>query len=87
MAKLWVRLIKKNKIWRQDTEPLPGKDHTVSDDKEALGEILKRLDEPRPIWLPGHERQLLGYGQARFLPEHFIEPVDFDRMELETIDS
>ncbi|MDR2505550.1 MAG: hypothetical protein LBD16_05520 [Oscillospiraceae bacterium] len=86
MAKLWVRLIIKNKIWRQDTEPLQGAEPTLANSKEALDEVLKRLDEPRPIWMPSHERQFLGYGQARFLPEHFVERVNFERMELETIE-
>ena len=36
--------------------------------------------------LPRHERDFAQFNQARFLPEHFVESVSFDRMEVEFID-
>ena len=36
--------------------------------------------------LPRHERDWDQFSQARFLPDHFVESVGFDRMEVEFID-
>ena len=44
------------------------------------------MDVPRPIVLPRHERDWEQFSQVRFLKEHFIEDVPFDRMEVEYID-
>jgi len=86
-VRIWVRLIRNNKITRQDTRSLPhGLDDGVEPVKEALGEACKDMDEPRPIWLGSHERNFSNFGQAVFRQEHFIEKVSFDRMEVELID-
>ena len=54
--------------------------------QEALEEACQRLDVPRPLILPRHERDWEEFSQARFLREHFMEDVAFDRMEVEFID-
>ena len=54
--------------------------------QEALGEACHRMDVPRPLILPRHERDWEQFGQARFLREHFVEETAFDRMEVEFID-
>ena len=38
------------------------------------------------VVLPRHERDWEEFRQARFLPEHFLEDVPFDRMEAEYIE-
>ena len=52
----------------------------------AIDTACHQLDVPRPIILPRHERDWEQFSQARFLKEHFIEDVPFDRMEVEFID-
>ena len=78
---IWVRLMHKTRILR---------DQTVNCDhenwQEALDEACRALDVPRPMVLPRHERDWRQFSQARFLPEHFIESVPFDRMEVEFVD-
>lgn len=78
---IWVREVKKS--------------HTVGDAtaecahegwKEALLEACRALDIPRPIILPKHERDFEQFSLTRFLPEHFMEGVPFDRLEIEFID-
>ena len=39
-----------------------------------------------PVQVPKHERDWAEYRQTRFLPEHFMEAVPFDRMEIEYFD-
>ena len=50
--------------------------------EEALRELLPRLDISQPMWLPRHRQDWDEYSLTRFRPEHFVESVDFDYMEV-----
>lgn len=78
---IWVRLMKRNRIDKDITAPC-----TMEDWQEALEGACQKLDVPRPMILPRHERDWEQFSQARFLPDHFVESVSFDRMEVEFID-
>ncbi len=80
-AGIWVRLMHKTHILRDVTVPCE-----MEDWQEALSHACHGLDVPRPMILPRHERDWEQFRQARFLPEHFVESVPFDRMEVEFID-
>ena len=53
--------------------------------EEALRELLPRLDLSQPVWLPRHRADWEEYALTRFLPEHFMEAVPFDFMEISYI--
>ena len=78
---LWVRTIRRHRMDRQTVEPC-----TRSDPQDALAEACRRLDLPRPLWLDKNQRDWDQFGQTRFLPDAFVESVDFDRLEIEYID-
>ena len=78
---IWVRLIRKNRI-----ENSAHVECALSDWQSALDTACHQLDIPRPLLLPRHERDWAQFRQARFLKEHFVEDVPFDRMEVEFID-
>ena len=80
-AGIWVRLVRKARI-EKDTTVDCGHDGW----QEALEMACKRLDVSRPMILKKHERDWEQFSQARFLKEHFVEDVPFDRMEVEFID-
>ena len=80
-AGIWVRLMHRNRIDRDTTVECAHEDWL-----EALGEACHALDVPRPLVLPRHERDWTQFSQVRFLKEHFVEDVAFDRMEVEFID-
>ncbi len=80
MTGLWVRLVRKNRIMRDVTVPCDREAW-----QEALEEACKMLDVPRPLLLPAHERDFEAFSQTRFLKDHFVEEVPFDRMETEWI--
>ena len=84
MARLWGILKKKNRIWRDIVVEIHGDDSEATQD--ALSDVCYALDIPRPIWLDKHEREWEEFGQTRFLPDDFLESVDFQRMEIEFID-
>ena len=70
-----------HRIARQEIVPCPW-----GDQHEALREACHTLDVPFPIWLDKHTREWEEFGQTRFLPDDFLEPVDFQRLEIEYID-
>ena len=80
MSRLWARIIKDHRIDSQDTRPCEW-----GGEADALTELCKSFDIPRPIWLPKHEREYASFRRTAFLPEHFVEEVDFDYMEVSYI--
>ncbi len=80
-AALWVRVIRRHRTAQQVT--LPCGRH---DPEEVLAEACHRLDLSRPLWLDKNQREWDEFGQTRFLPDAFVEHVDFDRLEIEFID-
>ena len=80
-GQLWVRVIRKNKIIESRTAPC-----TYETWQQALDDICHGLDISRPVILPRHERDWEQFGLTPFLPEHFLESVHFDKLELQYID-
>ena len=78
---LWVKTIRHHRTDRQTTVPC-----TRADAHRALLEACHELDLPEPIWLDKNEREWDEFGMTRFLPDAFMEPVHFDRLEIEFID-
>ncbi len=81
MAGIWIRLVRKNKIYRDVSVECAREDW-----REAMDRGMEKLDAARPLVLPKHERDWEEFSQTRFLKEHFMEDVPFDRMEVEWID-
>lgn len=78
---LWVRTIRRHRIDRQVVEPC-----TRSDPQDALEAACRKLDIAKPLWLEKNQREWDDFGQTRFLPDAFLESVDFERLEIEYID-
>ncbi len=78
---LWVRTIRHHRMDKQIVEPC-----TRDDPQDALGEACRKLDIARPLWLDKNQREWEDFGQTRFLPDAFVESVEFDRLEIEYID-
>ena len=73
--------MKKNRIDQDVTVECVSQDW-----QEALSEACRQLDVSKPLILPRHQRDWDQFSQARFLKEHFVEDIPFDRMEVEFID-
>lgn len=80
-AGIWVRLMHKTRIERDMTVECAHEEW-----QDALEKACRQLDVGRPMVLPRHERDWEQFSQARFLKEHFVEDISFDRMEVEFID-
>ena len=77
---LWLRTIKHHRMDKQHVEPC-----TRDNPEMALEAACRQLDISRPIWLDKHTREWDEFGQSRFLPDDFLESVDFQRLEIEFI--
>ena len=81
MPRLWARIIKKHRIDRQATT-----DCAWADAQDALTELCREFDIPMPLWLDKHEREFEEFRRTQFLPEHFMEDVTFQRLEIEFLE-
>jgi hypothetical protein len=52
---------------------------------DALDELCKVLDIPRPVVLRKHRSEFLRFGRTRFSPGDFIETVRFAGFEVEIL--
>ena len=81
MARLWARVIVRHRIQRQATV-----DCTFDGAQDAMTELCHELDIARPLWLNKHEKEFQEFRHTAFLPEHFMEDVRFDRLEIEFLE-
>lgn len=81
MPRLWARIIRKQRIERQATQ-----DCRYDEVEDALTELCREFDIPRPIWLDKHYREYSEFRRTQFLPEHFMEEVPFQRLEIEYLE-
>ena len=82
--RIWVTLHRNNKIIaRTDASS------EIYDPADALLECLeqayKALDISEPVWVSKHAKDLANFGRTKFFPGDFIDPVNFDYMEVEYI--
>jgi hypothetical protein len=81
MSRLWIRVLKRHRIDRQHTVPC-----AWGEERRALEQGLVELDLPAPMWLDKHSREFGDFRRTSFLPDHFVEAVDFERLEIEYLD-
>ncbi|MBE5802317.1 MAG: hypothetical protein E7319_08530 [Clostridiales bacterium] len=79
-GRLWIRLIKKQKVLNSIMVPC-----SRDNPEEALRQALPPLDLSQPMWLSRHRTDWEEYALTRFKPEHFIDSVSFDMMEISYI--
>lgn len=53
---------------------------------EAIEEICHAYDLSKPIWLDSTIADFKKHDKARFTQDNFIEPVDFDYLEIHVIE-
>ena len=81
MPRLWAKIIQKNRIERQNTAEC-----TFDGATDALVEICHGFDIPAPLWLNKHYHEFDEFRRTQFLPEHFMEDVPFQRLEIEFLE-
>ncbi len=81
MPRLWAKIIKKHRIEKQATVPC-----AFEGVEDALTELCHEFDIPRPLWLNKHYREFEEFRRTQFLPEHFMEDVPFQRLDIEFLE-
>lgn len=86
MFRLWGKMFKENRLL---------KDMTVSNDTEdtrthkifqSLETICYAWDLSKPIWLDSTIEEFRRSSKARFYQDNFIEPIDFDFLEIQILE-
>ena len=86
MFRLWGRIFQKNRML---------KDVVISDDSDdsrtakvvhAVEAICREFDLAQPIWLDSNIREFQSRSKTRFGADHFIEPIDFDYLEISMLE-
>lgn len=82
--KLWGKTRLDNRTVRSETTVVRAKSaHEVGDWSEPFAELCHKMNLSRPVILKKHVRELTEFSHTVFLPQDFLEPVDFDRFEVE----
>lgn len=87
MFRMWGKLMKNNRLV-DDTTVCIG-DYRLSRTQmvfQALEEMCYRFDLEKPIWLDSNVRDFQIHAKTRFRQDHFIEPVEFDFLEIQVIE-
>lgn len=81
MARLWAKIMVRQKIQRQTTVPC-----TFDEIPDALTEVCKEFDIPAPMWLGKQERELENFRITAFTQDNFVETVPFQKLEIEFLE-
>jgi len=82
MLKVWARLVKDNKIINNYVVDVDSTLPLAKILEEACKQIAYELDLSNPIIQTKHIREFQQFRLTKFLPESFIESVEFDRLEI-----
>lgn len=87
MFRLWAKIFKDDRMI---------KDMVVSNDSPelrrtqkifaAMDDICREYDLSKPIWLESTITAFKRYDKTRFVQDNFMEPIDFDYLEIQVIE-
>ena len=87
MFRLWAKIFKDNRMV---------KDMVVCNDSPglrrtqkifaAMDDICREYDLSKPLWLESTVADFKRHDKTRFLQDNFMEPIDFDYLEIHVIE-
>ncbi len=86
MFRLWVKVIKESRLVKDTViEDVSDKTrtHKIFDGLETA---CVEFDLGKPIWLDSTIADFKRLSKARFTADNFIEPIDFDYMEIQVLE-
>ncbi len=86
MFRLWAKIFKDNRLLRDTVIIDNGTDTRTHKIFHALDEICYQFDLGKPIWLDATVADFKRHDRARFTQDNFIEPIDFDYLEIHVIE-
>lgn len=86
MFRLWAKIFKDNHMLKDTVIADDSTDTRTHKVFHALDEICYQFDLGKPIWLDATVNEFKRHAKARFTQDNFIEPVDFDYLEIHVIE-
>jgi len=87
MFRLWAKVFTENRmIKNMEVRNDNKKQSRTQKIFEAIEEICHTYDLSKPIWLDSTIADFKKHDKARFTQDNFIEPVDFDYLEIHVIE-
>lgn len=85
MIRIWGKVIKNNKIIKNEVA-ISAVEGTYQDNlKLCIKELCYKLDIPNPYWLPPNVKEYNRRRKTTFNENHFIDKIDFDKFTIEEI--
>lgn len=82
--RIWAKTIQSQKITSEVVREFAlARPSDISGWMPVLHELCQALDLSRPVVLEKHVRELERFSHTAFRPSDFMEPVGFDRFEME----
>lgn len=86
MIKIWGKLIKNNKIIKQEVVTSDEAGSYQENLKRCITEICYKMDIQKPYWLNSNLEEYNRRSKTSFTRHNFIEDIDFDKFIIEDID-
>lgn len=87
MFRLWAKIFKENRLVKDMVVCNDSKDmRRTQKIFEAIDEICHTFDLSKPIWLDSTILEFKRHDKTRFLQDNFIEPINFDFLEIHVIE-
>ncbi|ADK13562.1 hypothetical protein [Clostridium ljungdahlii] len=86
MLKIWGKLVKHNKIVKDEVVALEGGENYQENLKSCILELCRKFDIEKPYWLPANLEEYNRRSKTSFNSDNFIDEFEFDKFEIEEID-
>lgn len=84
--RIWFKLWKDNHLLQDTTIENISDDTRTHKIFQALEECCYEFNLSKPIWLEATVKEFKRHARARFIPDAFMEEVDFDYLEIHVIE-
>ncbi|OBR89841.1 hypothetical protein CLRAG_38180 [Clostridium ragsdalei P11] len=86
MLKIWGKLVKHNKIVKDEVVVSEGGENYQENLKSCILELCRKFDIEKPYWLPANLEEYNRRSKTSFNSDNFIDEFEFDKFEIEEID-
>jgi len=87
MFRMWGKVFHNNHLIMdhviEKPDPHESRTHKVF---QSLEELAHQFDLPVPIWLDSNIKDFKRSSKTRFCQDSFVEPIDFDYLEIQIIE-
>ncbi len=86
MFRLWAKIFRDNRMLKDTVICNASADTRTHKIFQALDEVCYEFDLGKPIWLDATIQDFQKHSKTRFTSDNFIEPIDFDYLEIHVIE-